>query len=50
MMPAQAPLTLPRALTVAGLILGIAAAAHTAGGGRLPLGRRRPLQPRSTST
>ncbi|MFB0840231.1 MULTISPECIES: hypothetical protein [unclassified Arthrobacter] len=36
MMPAQAPLTLPRALTVAGLILGIAAAAHTAGGGRLP--------------
>ncbi|WP_369021741.1 hypothetical protein [Paenarthrobacter ureafaciens] len=35
-MPAQAPLTLPRALTVTGLILGLAAAAHTAGGGRLP--------------
>jgi hypothetical protein len=35
-MPAQAPLTLPRALTITGLILGLAATAHTAGGGRLP--------------
>ena len=35
-MPTQAPLTLPRALTVTGLILGIAAAAHTAAGGLLP--------------
>jgi hypothetical protein len=35
-MPAPAPLTLPRALTLSGLILGLAAAAHTAGGGRLP--------------
>ncbi|MDP9888594.1 hypothetical protein [Pseudarthrobacter enclensis] len=34
--PAQAPLTLPRALTITGLILGLAAAAHTAGGGHLP--------------
>jgi len=33
---AQAPLTIPRALTVTGLILGLAAAAHTAGGGHLP--------------
>jgi hypothetical protein len=33
---APAPLTLPRALTVTGLILGLAAAAHTAGGGHLP--------------
>lgn len=32
----QAPLTLPRALTVTGMILGLAAAAHTTGGGRLP--------------
>ena len=35
-LPGQAPLTLPRALTVTGLILGLAAAAHTAGGGHLP--------------
>lgn len=34
--PVQAPLTLPRALTVTGLVIGIAAAAHTAGGGHLP--------------
>jgi hypothetical protein len=34
--PARAPLTLPRALTVTGLILGLAAAAHTAAGGHLP--------------
>ncbi|CCQ45091.1 hypothetical protein ARTSIC4J27_1024 [Pseudarthrobacter siccitolerans] len=34
--PVQAPLTLQRALTVTGLVLGIAAAAHTAGGGHLP--------------
>jgi hypothetical protein len=33
---APAPLTLPRALTVTGLICGLAAAAHTAGGGHLP--------------
>ena len=33
---APAPLALPRALTVTGLILGLAAAAHTAGGGHLP--------------
>ncbi len=33
---AQAPLTLPRALTVSGLILGLAAAAHASGGGHLP--------------
>jgi hypothetical protein len=36
LVPVQAPLTLPRALTVTGLVLGIAAAAHTAGGGHLP--------------
>jgi hypothetical protein len=36
MMPAQAPLPLLRALTVTGMILGLAATAHTAGGGGLP--------------
>ena len=34
--PGLAPLTLPRALTVTGLILGLAAAAHTAAGAHLP--------------
>lgn len=33
---AQAPLALPRAFTISGLIIGLAAAAHTAGGGHLP--------------
>jgi hypothetical protein len=33
---APVPLTLPRALTVSGLIIGLASAAHTAGGGHLP--------------
>jgi hypothetical protein len=35
-MPTPAPLALPRALTITGLILGLAAAAHTAAGGPLP--------------
>jgi hypothetical protein len=35
-MSAQAPLALPRALTISGLIIGLAAAAHTVGGGHLP--------------
>jgi hypothetical protein len=35
-MPVSAPLRLPRALVVTALVLGLAAAAHTAGGGHLP--------------